>query len=293
MAARQAPGFTLALGSGGARGMAHIGVLSVLEREGLTPRAIAGTSMGAFIGAMYAAGTDVAEMEAGAESVGLRDVASLTTVTLKPGSLLSADRIEEQLRKVLPATFAELKLPFACVAADLVAGTAVVISEGDLPRAIRTSMTIPILFDPVHDGDRLLVDGGVVDPVPVGLARKLGGAPVVAVDVGRLVADERGSRHGRALRPVLGAGASPSLLQVGTRTLDVMAHWLARPALAEAAVVISPDVGGFFFAEVLESAAIIDEGARSAELALPAVRAAIADGSRSPAERWWRRLVGS
>jgi NTE family protein len=291
MAGSTALGFSLALGSGGARGLAHIGVLAVLDREGLRPRAIAGTSMGAFIGAMYAGGTLPEQMEEGVESLGLKDIAALTSLTLKPGSLMSADRIEEQLRSLLPATFAELSVPFACVAADLVTGEPAVLSEGDLPRAIRTSMTIPILFDPVRYGDRILVDGGVVDPVPVGLARDLGGGPVVAVDVGQLLpADSRvGSRRG--LGPLLLTGDSPNLVQVGTRTLDIMSHRLTRLALGDADVVIAPDVGGYFFADVLEGAEIVQEGVRAAEVALPAVREALAEADRSPLQRWWRRLA--
>lgn len=293
MAGSTAQGYSLVLGSGGARGLAHIGVLAVLEREGLRPSAIAGTSMGAFIGAMYAAGTPPEEMEEGVETLGLKDIAALTSLTLKPGSLMTGDRIEEQLRKLLPATFAELTLPFACVAADLVDGQPVVLAGGDLPRAIRTSLTIPALFDPVPYGDGLLVDGGVVDPLPVGVARDLGSGPVIAVDVGQLLPAETHVDSHRGLGPLLLSGGSPNLLQVATRTLDVMSHWLARPALDDADVVIAPDVGGYFFGDVLEGAAIVQEGVHAAELALPAVREALAEAGRSPLQRWWRRLVSA
>jgi NTE family protein len=291
MARGTAPTFSLALGSGGARGIAHIGVLTVLEREGLRPRAVAGTSMGSFIGAMYAAGTHPERMAAGVDSLDYKEIVSLTALTLKPGSFLTADRIEGQLRGQLPATFAELRIPFACVCADLVTGEPVVISEGDLPRAIRTSMSIPVMFDPVRDGDRILVDGGVVDPVPVRLAKELGGAPVVAVDVGSLVASAPDEAR-RGLTPALHPDGSPNVLQIGTRTLDVMSHWIARPSLDEADVVISPDVGGYSFAEVLEGPAIIEAGVRAAEAALPAIRAALEESARTPLERAWRSLTG-
>lgn len=291
MADRNQPGYSLALGAGGARALAHIGVLAVLDDAGLAPRAIAGTSMGAFVGAMYAAGADPDEMTAGVEGLELRQLAALPTLTLKPGSIMTADRIEAQLRRVLPPTFADLRIPLACVATDLVTGAAVVVSQGDLPRAVRASMTIPILFDPVPDDGRLLVDGGIVDPVPVRVARSLGGAPVVAVDVGSLSPVEAGEGTERGLGPMMESGKAPTVVQVGTRTLDVMSHWLAVPQYDDASVVITPDVGGYFFADVMEGPAIVAEGRDAARTALPAIREAVEDSALTPAQRWWRRMT--
>lgn len=197
------------------------------------------------------------------------------------------------MRELIPATFAELAIPFACVSCDLVTGEPVVISEGDLPRAVRASMTVPIMFDPVRDGERLLVDGAIVDPVPVAVARALGGDPVVAVDVGMLTPVEAADHGTRGLRLVMESGASPTAVQVGTRSLDVMVHGLSAPSCASAAVVINPDVGGYSFTELLEGPPIIAEGTRAARAALTAIREAIAEAARAPVQRWWRRLIRS
>lgn len=288
------PRFSLALGSGGARGFAHAGVLDVLDRQGLHPSAIAGTSMGALVGALYAAGVAPARMAEALELLDFKRVVSVTALKLGPESVLTADRFEARLREALPATFAELRVPFACVATDVVTGERVVMSGGDLPMAVRASMSIPVLFEPVRRGGRLLVDGGVVDPVPVEAARALGGDPVVAVDVGALLpapatAEEATSLKGR--KPVLMSDGRPTAIHIGTRTFDVASHWLSKAQLATAAVVITPDVGGYSIADFVETRAIIAEGVAAASAAMPDVRRMLADAVRSPISRWLRSVL--
>jgi len=284
--------FSLALGGGGARGFAHVGVLRVLEREGLRPSAVAGTSMGAIVGALYAAGIGPDGLVEALDLLEIKGLAGVTKVNLGPGSLLSADAFEARMRQVLPATFDDLTLPFAAVATDLVTGERVVLRDGDLPRAVRASMSIPAVFEPVRMGERLLVDGGVVDPIPVDAAGGLFDGPVVAVDVGPLRPPTGATGGPRVAKPVLNVDA-PTTVQVGTRAWDVGTHWLARPALADAAAVIEPEVGAYVIASFLEGADIIDLGVAAAERAMPSVRSALEEAARSPVERWWRRLVGS
>lgn len=289
--------FSLALGGGGARGFAHAGVLDVLEREGLHPSAIAGTSMGALVGALYASGVAPARMAEAFELLDFKGVVSITALNLGPESVLTADRFEARLRHALPATFAELGLPFVCVAADLVTGERVVISEGDLPLAVRASMSIPVMYEPVPKDGRLLVDGGVVDPVPVEAARELGGDPVVAVDVSALLAapttaEEAASMEGH--EPGLTSDGRPTAIGVGTRTFDVASHWLAKAQLATAAVVITPDVGGYSIADFVDIPAIIAAGAAKAEAALPELRTLLASSppelEPGPRRGWLARL---
>lgn len=276
MAAPQA--FSLALGGGGARGFAHAGVLDVLDRAGLHPAAIAGTSMGALVGALYASGVVPSRMAEAFELLDFKGVVSITSINLGPESVLTADRFEARLRRALPATFAELRFPFSCVATDLITGERVVMSEGDLPLAIRASMSIPVVYEPVRKDGRLLVDGGVVDPVPVEAARVLGGDPVVAVDVSALLAapteaEEAAAPDGQ--ESGLTSDGRPTAIQIGTRTFDVASHWLAMSQLATAAVVLTPDVGGYSIADFVDIPAIIAEGAAAAERALPELSAAL------------------
>lgn len=283
--------FTLALGGGGARGLAHVGVLRVLEREGLRPVAIAGTSMGAIVGALYAAGTAPDELVGVLDLLEVKGLVGVTKLNLRPGSLLSADAFEARMRDVLPATFAELALPFAAVAVDLITGRRIVISEGDLPLAVRASMSMPIVFEPVRMGEWMLVDGGIIDPVPVDAARQLARVPVIAVDVGPLEPPAPRPGDFRGTKPTLNVDA-PTTAQVGTRAYDVAAHWLARPGLLEAAKVIAPEVGGYGMADFLEGAEIVLRGEHAAEVAVPEVRAALEEAARPLLARWWRRATG-
>lgn len=282
--------FSLALGGGGARGLAHVGVLRVFEQAGLAPAGVAGTSMGAVVGALYAAGVAPHDLTERVDLLDLKGLAGVAKINLRPGSVLSADAFEERMRTILPATFAELAMPFAAVAADLVTGERVVITEGDLPRAVRASMSIPVLFEPVRMGEALLVDGGVVEPVPVEAARSIAGGPVVAVDVGPLRPPGHPATSRRGSRPPFDP-AAPTVAQVGTRSFDIAEHWLARRELESAAAVIAPDVGSYLIMDFLDGATIVAEGERAAWAALSEVRAAIEDAARPPLARWWRGLA--
>jgi NTE family protein len=288
------PTFSLALGSGGARGFAHVGVLDVLVRMGYLPSAIAGTSMGALVGALYAIGIAPGDMAQALEFLDFKGVVSLQALNLGPESVLTADKFEVRLREVLPATFAALRMPFVCVTADLITGERVVISEGDLPLAVRASMSIPVLYEPVRMPGRLLVDGAVVDPVPVEAARALGGDPVVAVDVGALLAapttaEEAASPSGE--KSVLTSDGRTTAIQIGTRSLDVASHWLSKEQLASAAVVITPDVGGYSVADFVDVPAIVAAGAAAAEKALPDLRVALVPArAPEPQRGWFARL---
>lgn len=283
--------FSLALGGGGARGLAHVGVLHALARAGLRPRAIAGTSMGAIVGALYAAGVDTDDLAKTLDLLDIKGVLGVTKLNLKPGSVLSGDAFEARIRLMLPPAFDQLEMPFAVVAVDLITGSREMIAEGDLPLAVRASMSIPMLFEPVRIGDGLFVDGGIVDPVPVDAARRIGGDPVLAVDVGPFAPTGSANAELRGNKPVLNP-KTPTVAQVGTRSFDISAHWLSRPGLGTAAAVITPDVSTYTMMDFLDGPQIIAEGERAAEAAMPDVLAALADAARTPLHRWWRKLVG-
>jgi NTE family protein len=191
------PSIGLALGSGGAGGLAHIAMLEVFEALSIRPDAISGSSIGAIVGALYAAGLDSQEIRAlfiefgesamnpfaglmdDEDGVGWTDLVDLD---FENAGLISADGFLELVGKHIEARdFADLEIPLQIVATDYWSGEAVVLTEGDLMRAIRASMAVPGLFAPVKDGDRLLVDGGIANPLPWDLLE--GQELIVAIDV--------------------------------------------------------------------------------------------------------------
>lgn len=174
----------LALGGGSARGWAHIGVIRVLEEEGIEPEIICGTSMGALVGAAYA--TDQLDnLEEVARSMRWRDVVGFVDPTLV-GGLVKAKRAFAFLhRRLEDHLIEEIEVPFAAVATDLTTGREVWLREGPMLKAVRASCALPGLVQPVWDGHRWLADGVLVNPVPASVCRSLGADTVIAVDLGR------------------------------------------------------------------------------------------------------------
>lgn len=169
----------LVLSGGGARGFAHIGVLRVLEREGAHFDVIAGTSMGAILGALYANGQRADDLYRLADTTSWREVVDLSLQT----GLFKGDRLESFLAAHLPATFEQLKLPLAVTTTDIETGEGVVHMEGDLVRAVRASSSFPGAFEPIELHGRTLADGGIVNNLPVAAATLLGATRSIASDV--------------------------------------------------------------------------------------------------------------
>ncbi len=184
---RERPHFGLALSGGGARGLAHIGVLSVLEQADIHIEAIAGTSIGAILGAAYAAGRTPAELrEVSAELGGFGRMIGLADLGIPHSGLIKGTTVARILRELFEPhrRFDTLGIPLAVAAVDLRRAEDVALTTGDLLRAVQASMAVPGIFPPVEWEDRLLVDGGVLNNLPVDLARQLGAGVVLAVDVG-------------------------------------------------------------------------------------------------------------
>lgn len=172
----------LALGSGAARGMAHIGVLKVLEQEQIPISAVSGTSIGALIGALYAAGVPVSEMEEIAKSVDWKKIARWVDPRVPVSGLIDGKRITRFFEELLPVrNFSDLKIPLAMLATDVETGESIVLKQGDLLTALRASIAFPGIFTPVNIGNRFLVDGGLCHPVPVHLLKDLGANAVIGV----------------------------------------------------------------------------------------------------------------
>ncbi len=173
----------IALGGGGAKGFAHIGVLKALGQAGIEFDIVAGTSIGALVGAVYASGK-LSELERISRRYGVKDLPFLLGPTWPRKGLFSGNYIERLLNDIVHVkNIEDLGKPFAALAVDLNKAEIVTFTRGNLYRAVHASMSIPGLFKPVIDGGKILVDGGVLEPVPVNALRRLGADVVVAVDL--------------------------------------------------------------------------------------------------------------
>jgi len=173
----------LALGSGSARGLAHIGVIKVLEQEGIPIDVVAGTSIGALIGALYAAGLTPSQMEEIATKIDWKTIGHLLFSPVVPGSgLIDGKKIADFIGEmILMEDIEDLKIPYGAVATDLSTGDEVIITKGKVIDAVQASISIPGVFAPYVYNDKVLIDGGIVNPVPVNVVRKLGADIVIAV----------------------------------------------------------------------------------------------------------------
>jgi NTE family protein len=171
----------LALSGGAARGVAHLGVLKVLEREGIRPDCVVGASAGSVVGAGYCAGLSVAELEEVALNL---QWAKLGRIVRPRLGFFDSQRLESYVVEVIgDLHFVDLSIPFAAVAADILTGQLVVLKEGSVAWAVRASCALPGIFTPVEKGDQLLVDGGTINNLPVSAVREMGADYVIAVDL--------------------------------------------------------------------------------------------------------------
>ncbi len=276
----------LALGGGGTRGAAHVGVLRVLQREGIPINAIAGTSMGAIVGGLYAAGVSVDTLQKKFDDRSLMThfmtvplsvrmvVAPIMVVPRALGhhaydGLYKGGKFRKYLDAALPEfeqNIEDLKIPFAAVALDVVDGKPYRLTKGNLGYAMQASSAVPGLRKPVQIGEQLFVDGGVVENVPVDEARALGGDIVIAVDV-----DER-------FDPV----PLDTFRAMGSMAKRMVALQLANvdaPQLKRADIVIHPMVDGIglISTKADDAKRAMAAGEKAAEEAIPAIKAKLAE----------------
>lgn len=260
---RKRPKIGLALGSGGAHGLAHIGVIKTLLDNDIPIDYIAGVSSGALIGGLFAARKDIDAVERAALTNDLSRLTRFMVDVSTRGGLLSGDAIEQFIREEIDTiTFDSLAIPFAAVATDIHTGDAVVLRTGDVASAIRASISVPVVFEPViHDG-RTLVDGGLVMPVPVELVRSMGADIVIGVN---LDAPCLHKEH----------DAEPTFKMIIEMTMEILRNNLSEAQARTADVVVSPQFDSKVLVgwnEFLHARELIDKGQLSMEAALPQVR---------------------
>lgn len=294
----KSPVIGLALGGGGARGWAHLGVLRALGREGIEPDVIAGCSIGAFVGAALAAGF-LEKLTDWASALKWQHVVSFLDVSLR-GGLIKGEKIVRFFeRNFADRDFSQLDRPFACVATELETGREIWLRDGSVSAAVRASIAIPGVFTPIVHQGRLLVDGGLVNPVPVSLCRAMGADVVIAVDLGSdmvgrtwrqpTVDDEATAGWTDRLLQrfaIFGNGAAgsgqtavtqptlPSLLAVMTTSINIMQVRIARSRLAgePADVLLSPRLGHLGPMDYHRAEEAILEGEAAVERMLSALR---------------------
>ncbi|MCK4835709.1 MAG: patatin-like phospholipase family protein [Candidatus Aminicenantes bacterium] len=181
----------IALGSGSARGWAHIGVFKALDEENIQIDYIAGTSIGALVGSVYAEG-NIKSLEKFAKSITWKTIISYLDITLPINGLISGKRVSKLLTGYFSNKKIEaLNIPFCCVAVDITTGKEVRINSGRIVDAIRSSISIPGIFTPFEKDKRYFVDGGVINPLPVNVVREMGAETVIAVDLNNYTIDKK------------------------------------------------------------------------------------------------------
>ncbi len=294
----------VALGSGSARGLAHIGVLHAIEEAGLEVAAIAGASMGAFIGGVYAAGR-LERLAAEFRAMDWKGIAALLDPVFPRSGLIDGQKVADWVRAQVGAvTIESLPVAFRAIATDLASGEAVAIGAGDLIEAVRASIAVPGIFTPARVNGRLLVDGGLVDPVPVGAVRALGADFVIAVDLNHDIVQHRLGRttaaggndrpYAQALARLLGNGNAdspvraqlrrwlarekaeplPGIFDVLLASIYIMQARITRATLRHdrPQVLIQPPLGAVRFMEFDRAREIIDIGYHAAKACLAAWR---------------------
>jgi predicted acylesterase/phospholipase RssA len=173
-----------ALGGGSARGLAHIGVLKVLETNGIRPDVIVGTSIGAIIGALYAGGHVAGEIEQIVLALDWKKMVALADISIPAGGFVQGKKVVALLESIIGhLSFFQLKIPFACASTDVLTGEEIILHDGSLVDAVRASISLPGVFRPVKSQGRYLVDGGLLNEVPVSVCRRLGADYVIGVNV--------------------------------------------------------------------------------------------------------------
>ena len=248
----------IALGGGAAKGFAHIGVIKMLEANGIEPQVVSGTSAGSVVGALYASGMDPFRMQTQAFAL---DEAKIRDVRLFSGGLVQGQKLQDYVNDLVgKRTIQQLKKPFAAVSTQLENGERTVFVRGNTGQAVRASSSIPGVFEPVVIGKASYVDGGVVSPVPVDAARQLGADFVIAVDISTKAP---GTKPG-------------SMLGIVNQSISIMGQRLGEQELARADVVLRPKVLDIGPADFTRRNQAILEGEKAALAALPQIRAGLA-----------------
>jgi NTE family protein len=248
------PKIALVLGGGAVRGFAHVGVIKVLEAQGIVPDMVVGTSAGSVVGVLYAAGYSGFELQKIAFKL---DEDTVSDWALPNRGFIKGEALQNFINKAVQnRPIEKLQKPFAAVSTDLHSGEMVVFRRGNAGQAVRASSSVPGVFQPVSISSHDYVDGGLVSPIPVKAARDMGADVVIAVDI--------------SAKPKFAKieGVTDILLQ----TFAIMVQSISGRELADADIVIRPETGGFGASDFTKKHEAILEGEKAAQAALPLIR---------------------
>ncbi len=275
----------LALGTGAARGLGHIGVIRILEREGLAVDVVAGSSMGALVGAAWAVGKSADEMEQLALQVkGRRAFLRLLDPVFPGSGLIRGLKVQEFLHGIVDElTFADTLIPLKIVASDLNTMEEIVFEHGRLLDAIRASVSIPGVFRPVANNGHVHIDGGITDPVPIDVLIRSGVTKIIAVNTipnvdemkhrARLLNEKKSAKLDEPVREIGPVVETPtSIINVYMRSMHVMQSRMAEEACTRADVVLRPIVAGGVWYDFYHPEKYIRSGEQAAEEALPKLK---------------------
>jgi len=246
------------LGAGAAKGFAHVGVLKILESRNIPIHMVVGTSVGSLVGCLYAYGHDAYKLQAIAHAMVRDDVVDLT---LPANGFIKGEKLENYVnRMVQGAAIEAFRIPFHAVAADIQTGEETVFGTGNAGMAVRASCSVPGVFQPARISGKTYVDGGLVSPVAVDVARRYGADVVIAVDIsaGRNRAVPQGT------------------IETIIHSVDIMYAKIAQMQLPRADVVIKPDVGHIGSSDFTQRHEAILAGEKAAAAAIPAIEAVLA-----------------
>ena len=264
----------LALGAGAARGAAHIGVLEILEKEGIPIDMIAGTSAGAVAGALYAQSPNASRIKKLALELNWKRLAPLIDLSLPKTGIIKGKKIKDLLISSLggDVNFRDLRIPFACVATDIESGEEVVIDSGSVPEAVRASISIPALFTLVKRDGRYLVDGSLINPVPVSVVKQMGADFVIAVNV---IPDVAEHAH-RVNKEREESAREPNIIHILMQSTYIGTYALVRASLEEADIVIEPQTAHIGAGEFHHAQEGILQGELAAQAAIPEIKRRLA-----------------
>lgn len=253
------PKIGLALGSGGARGFSHLGVIKILEKHNIPIDYIAGSSMGALVGAFYGAGQSIEQMYQLALTFKRKYFMDIMVPKM---GLIQGERIKSYIKMfTYNKRLEDFDIPVSIVTTDIYSGEKVVFNEGDAASAVRASISIPGIFVPENIAGRLLVDGGVIDRIPISVVKDMGADIVIAVDCSKFEQNTE----------------VYSIYDIIMQSIDIMQNEITNYRMVDADVVMRPEVYSYSSRNYTQIAEIIEKGEKEAEKQVESIKKAIED----------------
>jgi len=264
----------IALSGGAARALSHIGVLQVLEDVGVEISAVSGCSMGAIIGAIYSTGFDLKEMESFITTTDWRSFLMLSFLAPSRAGIVNDRKVDEVLKKFLgDKTFADCKKDFCCVAVDILNSKKVVFNSGSLREAVRASMAVPGVFSPVYQQHAMLVDGGVMEPLPTDALKNLNVNFIIASSIIFESAKSDYMDYDAAAGMKNNSESKKLSIQaILDKSMSMMHTQMVKSYLLDAQIIIEPKIGDFGFFDFSKGKDIIESGRKAAIEKVPEIK---------------------